>query len=384
MDHLRHPNAPRPWIKWSEEQTLHVAVAYSNPFRFRRRRELMDDFRRHMSGFPNVVLHVGELAYGDRPWEVTGEAAEGLPFVENDLQLRTDAEMFHKENILNAIIKRWPRGKGDLDGWRYGAYVDGDMIFTRWDWALETIHLLQHWDMVQLFSSYVDLSIKHDPFKMARSFAWNFHHQEEFLEMRLARLQAGHPNGGDAADHGYATEREMRDIGRFPFGFDPGAPGGGWAFTRDAFDTIGGLLDVNILGGGDSEMAHGLINQVTTLADRTKMSNQPRAEISGTPTHAHAVLLWQKNAGKLEGNFYYLEQHILHPFHGSKSRRFYSQRWKTLREHEFNPYTDLVADWQGIYRWAGNKPRFRDAVRQYLISRSEDDGNLYGTEKPML
>ena len=84
----------------------------------------MNDFRQHMQGSPNVVLHVAELAYGDRPFEVTG--ADSL-----DIQLRTSHELWHKENILNRAIQRFPAG------WQYGAIIDADFHMTRPDWALE-------------------------------------------------------------------------------------------------------------------------------------------------------------------------------------------------------------------------------------------------------
>src|ERR1017187_6574648 len=91
-----HPDVHSPWSPWSESETLHVACAYNNPFRWQARRRLMNDFRYHMSCSPNVVLHVGELAYGDRPFEVTGND----PL---DIQLRTEHELWHKENLLNAV-----------------------------------------------------------------------------------------------------------------------------------------------------------------------------------------------------------------------------------------------------------------------------------------
>ena len=52
-----------------------------------------------MRASPNVVLHVGELAYGDGPFEVTGD---GL----NDVRLRTSHVLWHKENILNLVVQR--------------------------------------------------------------------------------------------------------------------------------------------------------------------------------------------------------------------------------------------------------------------------------------
>ena len=157
----KHPDVHTPWRTWSEEQILHVAVAYSNPVRWASRRVLMNDFREHMRASANVVLHVGELAYGNRPYEVTGDDP-------NDVQLRTAHELWHKENILNLVVQRFP------PDWHYGAVIDGDFNMTRRDWALEAIHQLQHYDLVQLFSSYSDLSSEHRPFRVMPSFAFNY------------------------------------------------------------------------------------------------------------------------------------------------------------------------------------------------------------------
>ena len=112
---LSHPDVHQPLSAWSESETLHRhAVAYSNPFRWETRRRLLNDFRRHMAGFPNVKLYVGELAYNQRPFEVTGEHP-------GDVQLSTRSEIFHKENVLNEVVRR-----GFPVGWKYGAYIDGD------------------------------------------------------------------------------------------------------------------------------------------------------------------------------------------------------------------------------------------------------------------
>src|SRR5262245_60041279 len=124
-----HPNVYFASSKWSEEQTLHVAVPYSNPCRWRTRRSLFNDFRRSIEASANVKLYVGELAYGDRPFEVTS-SDHSL-----DFQWRTAHELWHKENILNLVVSRFP------PTWKYGAYIDGDVVMTRYDWALEAIHM---------------------------------------------------------------------------------------------------------------------------------------------------------------------------------------------------------------------------------------------------
>src|SRR5271157_814823 len=116
VEHFRqHPDQHYPWAEWSEEQTLHVAVCYSNPFRWRTRRELANDFRRHMMQTVNVDLHMIELAYGDRPFEVTNKT-----LYPSDIQLRTKCELFHKENLLNIAIRSFP------PDWKYGAIIDAD------------------------------------------------------------------------------------------------------------------------------------------------------------------------------------------------------------------------------------------------------------------
>ena len=45
-----------------------------------------------MAASANVVLHLAELAYGERPFEVTG--IDPL-----DIQLRTSHELWHKEKV---------------------------------------------------------------------------------------------------------------------------------------------------------------------------------------------------------------------------------------------------------------------------------------------
>ena len=103
---------PAPWRgvprnrhhDWDRNQVLHVAAVYMNPFRWANRRALFQDFRAHMATAANVVLHVVELAYGDRPFEVT-DGSNPL-----DIQLRTTCPLFHKENLANIAIRHFPKG----------------------------------------------------------------------------------------------------------------------------------------------------------------------------------------------------------------------------------------------------------------------------------
>jgi hypothetical protein len=333
---VTHPDVHAPWRQWSEDATLHVACAYSNPCRWRTRRVLMNDFRQHMQTSPNVALHVAELAYGDRPFEVTG--SDPL-----DVQLQTAHELWHKENILNVAIQRFPAG------WQYGAIIDADFHMTRRDWALEAVHQLQHFDFVQLFSTYTDLTAEHRPYRLMPSFAWN-HVNRSRPDVPLS-----------VAYGGYGAN-------------SPGATGGAWAFRRGAFDAVGGLLDVCVLGSADWHMAFGLAG---------KRSGAPETSRCSQPYMA-AVGRWQQRASVLRANIGYVDNHAIHYFHGSKVLRGYGERWRILRDNDFDPSVDIVRDWQGIWQLAGNKPRLRDGIRAYFRSRNEDDPALRGAERALV
>lgn len=343
---LHHPNVHAPWSEWSESETLHMVGVYSNPFRWKARRRHFNDFSRHMRQSPNVRFYPVELAYGDRPFEVT-DADDPLA-----LRLRTDSEMFHKENLINLGVQmKFP------PGWKYGGYSDGDFHFTRHDWALEAIHMLQHHEFVQLFSNYADLSpataTSFDGHRMMRnnsSFAWNFLHQEEFRATKM-KQQKLDPYYG-----------QLIPTAAFPFGFPPGAPGGAWAWKPSSFSTVQGMLDSCPAGSADWWMAFGLIGQVTMLqGDATIRS------------YNDEIRNWQKRARALTANIGCVDQFALHFYHGASSNRAYGTREAILRDFNFDPRYDITKDWQGVYRWTGNKPGLRDAMRKIFLNRHEDD-----------
>ena len=352
-----HPNVHREWSEWSEEQTLYVAVAYSNPFRWSTRRQLMNNIRLKLASQPNVVLYVGELAYGDRPFEVTDSEEP------RHIQLRTRHELFHKENILNRVIQAFP------PDWKYGAWIDADLEITRYDWALEAIHQLQHYDFVQLFSSYTDLSgplygMANLPTRVNTSFIFNY-------VQRGFQIPDGYRDGGwkkgsqGVYYEGVVPERRWVGVG---------ATGGAWAFRRSAFETVGGLLDQCILGHADWFMTFGLV-----------CKEAPDMHVpSYHPDYRSAIFQWQKSAVKLKANVGYVDAYAIHHWHGSKVHRAYVQRDLILVKHQFCPVSDLRRDWQGIYQLTDDKPGLRDDIRAYFISRQEDDPNLYPPEKLMV
>jgi hypothetical protein len=278
------------------------------------------------------------------------------------LQLRTECELWHKENLINvAHAHAVPFAA------KYAGYCDADFHFTRYDWALEAIHMLQHYHFVQNFSTYADLTpagstsdVGLRPYRSNSGFAWNYLHQKAFLEnKRKAERQRQDP---------YYGLPIPKITGVFPFGYAPGAPGGSWSWNCSSFDAVGGLLDTCILGSADWHMAFGLIGA---------MSSRLETERTGL-AYNKSIRDWQARASSLK--FHYgkapigcVDNFAVHFFHGSHKSRGYGDRWQILVRQDFDPGSDMHRDRQGVWRWTGIKPALRDEVRQYFVSRSEDD-----------
>src|ERR1019366_4811945 len=123
-----------------------------------------------------------ECAFGERPFEVT-EAAN--PF---HLQLRTQCEMWHKENLLNLMIARLPT-----------------------DWQTETVQQLQHYDIVQLFAEAHDLRPNQQTFARYRSFASSFN--QGIPRQRGAGYYGGAPGRDGPGDAYYHLQGVARGVG---------------------------------------------------------------------------------------------------------------------------------------------------------------------------
>ena len=123
---------------------LYVVTCISNPKRYRSRYSLSDALK-NISKDSGAILYVIEQGFGEREFEITD------PTNPNHIRVRSSSEVWHKENMINLAIQRLP-----ID-WKYVAWIDADVEFLRPDWVYETIHLLQHYDIIQMFSQAADL-----------------------------------------------------------------------------------------------------------------------------------------------------------------------------------------------------------------------------------
>jgi hypothetical protein len=307
-------------------EPLYIVSVVVNPMRYYNRYKHYRAFEKHMQE-SGVILYTVELAIGHRHFEVTDDNNP------NHIQLRTDSVLWHKENLINIGIQHFPHD------WRFGGYYDADFLNTRPDWVYQTLHELQLYRWVQPFSTYSNLSRHHHPTCPMYSFVKAY---KEKLSDQV-------------------SDEELTYYAKAGFG----APGGAWCFRREAYDDVGTLLDICILGSADLHMAMGLAN--------IKAYEHGDLE-TNCPEFINAIKLWQQRAYDTnKGSVGYIENHMIHFYHGAHRRRGYNSRTYLYKKYGYNPYLDIKKDSQGVITWGGSKPQFEEAVRQYFKSRNEDD-----------
>jgi hypothetical protein len=303
---------------------LHVVATVANPVRWASRIRLAHDFIAHMLD-SGVALTIVECAYGDRPFDLADVAHI------NHVGVRARTLVWNKESLLNIGAARAP------SHFKHFAFIDADVRFRKAHWAAETVQALQQYDVVQPWSDCYDLGPNDDHMHAHRSFC---------------RLWAdGKPivQGPNAMS-----------------GYEFGHPGYAWAFTRQALDWVGGLVETAALGAADHHMALALVGRVDDSIPRRMH-----------PNYRKPLALWQDRAMRhIAGNVSYVPGTIEHSWHGSKQRRKYVDRWSVLIDNEYDPQTDIKRNSFGVIELAGNKPALRRDIDAYFRGRDEDSNTL--------
>jgi hypothetical protein len=314
---------------------LYCVAVISNPVRYSTRYKLFQEFMERVEKAPNAVLYVVEQAFGERPFVLTDANNP------RHVQVRTFEEFWHKENMINLGFNRIVQQEPDAE---YLAWIDGDVAFARNDWALETVHQLQHHMVVQMFSHAIDLGPEQQPIQTHNGFVWSYFQNLHY------------PPRGPGYDGKYSPKKGFWH------------PGYAWAARREAIDALGGLIDWS-LGSADHSMALALIGQVR----RSVPSN------IGT-RFLRKLLVWENRANRfIQRDIGFVPGTLTHFWHGKKKNRKYVERWEILIKNCFDPDNDLKRDSQGLWQLVvteERQERLRDEIRAYFRQRHEDSIDL--------
>lgn len=311
-------------MKSKSVDRLYAVCVVFNPHNFKSRIRLYKEFAPYIE-FCGAKLLTVEIAFGDRPFEVT------TPDNKWNIQLRTNHVIWHKERAFNIAIKRL---KKLAPKWNKVALLDADVSFSSHHWVKDAIHALDHYKIIQLFSQAAHLNAKEEILWYCRSVFHDWVVKKGF-----------HQNPPMHHKH-----------------YTGGHPGLAWAIRRDAFQQLEGLLDFTISGSGDLMMANALMGNVL-LSTRPGISPGFKSALEG----------WQKKCDEhIKGNVGFIHGVCLDHWHGKSEHRGYEKRWDIMNFHQFDPATDIVMGENGLWEWAGNKHQLEQDIRLSTMKRNED------------
>lgn len=309
----------------------HVIAVISNPLRYESRYNLFHRFRSDIER-KGATLWTVECQTGQRYAQVTNWNTQ------RDFQIWTTGLrglMWTKESLQKYVVNQLTAHQKD---WRKVIFVDADVKFSD-EWLEKTSHELELHPVVQPWSHAVDYAPDGSAVsdKMQISFAYAYVHGIE------VKSKSGYSEGGH--------------------------PGYSLAMRREAYNDLGGLITIGALGSGDRHMLCGITGQI---------HNSYHPDVS--PGYKRWLQQWQERAEiYIKRNLGYVPEVVRHLFHGSKRNRQYGSRWKILTNWQYDPYTDIKEDSNGLWTIVVENERqigFRDATYRYHVSRQEDANSL--------
>jgi hypothetical protein len=295
----------------------------------------MQEFRRRLLMDPECALlrlYTVELIYGATAEFVVTDSTNPC-----HLQLRTvEPALWHKENMINmGIATLLP------PDWKAMAWIDTDIEFDSPTWVSDTLKILNDGggegaDIVQLFSHCVDMDAHQCTMNVFNSAGFQF------------------------------TKRVPHGTGKHQW-----HPGYAWACTRTFYDRMGGIYERAILGSGDNITMMSLIGHGLRAIPA-----------DSTPGYLASV---QRLQDRIYGaKFSYVPGIIRHHYHGTKENRQYTERWKILAGHGYDPDTfveknpgGLLVPVLGVF-----PPKLATDIMEYFIARKEDDQYVVREQSP--
>ncbi len=227
-----------------------------------------------------------ELAFGDRPFQLTREDSDLL------IQIRSDSILWHKEALLNIGVGQLPQDCDKV------VWLDADIIFPDDNWITETAKMLQRYKVLQLF-------------KLAREL-----NKKGNIDCTI---------NGDLFYYVTGVNCFLRN------------PGRAWAIRREIIQKCK-FYDVMVLGGGDTMFLHAIHNSLPEML-RSCSNNFIQ----------HYKEWSSKLSDEIKGSYYYLDTEVLHLYHGKIINRRYSLRTCWYGKYMFDPYRDIVRGNNGCW-----------------------------------
>lgn len=287
-----------------------IISCYYNPKKSKAR---LDAFNKFYSTIKHLNHIIVECAIGNGTFELEETA--------NIRRIRTSSTLWHKEALLNNIIKDLPV-KYDYVFW-----IDADVIFTNQNWLVDGVNAMKNGaNIIQPFEYGIHLE------KNETEPSFNYHalageEQPNMINKKVWRSFCAN----------YSTNHSWRSNDYNTHGH----VGFAWGARREILDTLP-LYDKALIGGADHIMAHAAVGQLNHNCIMKSFGN------------CQIVHDWSSKFAKLiNGKVSYVEGFLFHIWHGDITKREYLKRIR-----EFQPISETIED--------------RDENGLYVAHRCED------------
>lgn len=234
---------------------------------------------------------------------VIGDSKPQLPDSPYIVRLTSDSLLWHKESLLNALVRVLP------DSYKYVFWLDADIRFSNLDWMPQSVELMEKGiNILQPYEYCVHLERNQtNPTFNVEAAAKNFKFDPARKMWRSFCANYGTPEG---------NSREYNTHGHVGFA---------WGARREILRQMP-LYDRALIGGADHIMAHAAAGQVPheciIKAFRDDIEN---------------VEPWMNDfASLIDGRVGFIPGNVYHYWHGDIGKRQYLQRIKdfTLKSKE--------------------------------------------------
>ena len=258
---------------------------------------------------------------------IGGQAESQLPDTESIIKIRTPSLLWHKEALLNRLIKGLP------DKFRYVFWVDADVIFLNPRWLIDSVRLLQtgtailqpfkyctHMEKDQETVDKLVLMSRHEELDSAGFYEHDLPSTPVPGTMRTWRSFGSNYGNGRSWRNNYDQH---------------GHVGFAWAARREVLDRIP-LFDKGLIGGADHVIAHAAASHIPHTCIRRAFADDIEAVVKWSYEFRDACVAFSSSSGRRVG---FVKGDLLHIWHGELKDRQYAQRVKEFTGMTKNVHT---------------------------------------------
>jgi hypothetical protein len=336
---------------------LYVIVPHFNLLKFKNCEDNLDRFLKASYLYDRIKIVLVEGYY---------EEEKQLPDLSDKVfkhvKIKLKDVLWSKENLINIGFKNLP------SNWKYGSWVDRDIFFTNFNWAVETIEKLKTCDIMQPWSECICLTKN---YKVDEE-CFGLKTRKDMKEKNESRIFHGFCKSVKLFNR-FKHDRFSIHVPvylekcltiPYPLIGEIGFPGHAWAITRDFYEKINGLIDICILGESDRIIAKAIVQQKT---------NDVIFELYKNKLPEYLKVLFEYFKGFENVKIDYLDNVILHYYHGTNENRNYGKRRDILLDFKYDPKKHIRYDERGVLEYTEEGKVMEQSVKDYFISRKEDE-----------